>query len=196
MLDQTVVFIIQFGMLATAVLAIWALQSRFNRSFEEKIKKTVDPMIKKSEDNMIKLMEEKDSSSNKDVLHELKALSARFEEYAAKQNKYNEIDVKRFRILEQGLVEAYKKQIRNVYYSARDNGVIRDSEMAYIQKIYPYYKAMGGNSDVKAKVDELNKVYSEVLQEKFKEAREKCKENTEDNLAAKRLKRIKDKEGE
>jgi len=189
MTEQLIYVIIEFGVLAVSITAIWILLSRFNKSLDSKIEKVVAPMIDKSEERMRTMMDDKDESSNKDVLHSRKELSSNFDKYVVKQKEYNQHDVERLKVLEQSLIESYKKQIRNIYYRVRNDGFIKDEEMAYLQKIFPYYKAMGGNSDIEAKYDELNRLYSEVTQEKFRKAREKCDEE-QDTLANDRLKRI------
>jgi hypothetical protein len=176
MTEQLIYVIIELGVLALSITAIWVLLSRFNKSLDSKIGQTVEPLIDKSEKRMEKLMEEKDESSNKDVLFALKELNKSFEAYTKRQDIYNANDVKRFNMVERSLVESYKKQIRNIYYNLANTGVIKDEEWSYIQKIFPYYKAMGGNSDIEAKYEEMNKVISDITQEKFKVARENAEQ--------------------
>lgn len=78
-------------------------------------------------------------------------------------------------LLKEGLIEAYKNDIRTVYYRLRDTGEISDADKAYVDKIFPKYVAIGGNSDIQAKYEELSRVYERRTQEKFDERFEKTK---------------------
>lgn len=86
-------------------------------------------------------------------------------------------------LLQQGHIETWKNDIRTIYYNLRDTGNISDVEKSYVDKIYHLYEEMGGNSDIKAKYEEMTSVYKKRLEEQydaaFEKEKSKKKKNTE-----------------
>lgn len=97
-----------------------------------------------------------------------KELKAYIEKSNREQKKLN-------KALQQGHLETWKNDIRNVYFTLRDTGTLNDHEKSYVDKIYHIYKELDGNSDIDAKYKEICDVYSIRTHEKYEEAYEKTK---------------------
>ena len=61
------------------------------------------------------------------------------------------------------MLEAHKQM--------RKQGFITDQDMAYVDKVYPHYKEIGGNSDISAKVAEMHRIYDLAVVEQMDVAR-------------------------
>lgn len=176
MLNQTALLILELGGLAVAIAAIWVLLSRFNSKLDEKIGAVVEPKIEKSEEHMIQMMEEKDKTSNASIISSLNELNRKFDAHAERQNMYNKKDIETFRIVKESLIESYKYHIRQVYWRLRNTGIISEEDMSHVQKIYPKYVELGGNSDIEAKYKEMQSLWAEQTKEAVKKARAQKRE--------------------
>ena len=80
--------------------------------------------------------------------------------------------------MQQGHIETWKNDIRNIYFNLRDTGTIEDHVKSYADKIYHVYKQLGGNSDIDAKYKEICEVYARRTHEKYEEAYGKNKDKS------------------
>lgn len=89
--------------------------------------------------------------------------------------------------LRDAILESYKHDIRAIYYHLRDTGKLSDTDKSYIDKISPIYFALGGNSDIHAKVSAINAVYERRTQAAFDRAENEYNNSEETNAAVREL---------
>lgn len=157
----------------TGILITWQLTDKIKKSTREISKDVADKQIKEYD----KLSQERFANSFKfieqSIDNKIDSLKESIDLYIKEQRDTNISDVNSIKLLKASLIEAYKHDIRKVYYKLRETGEIDDHEKAYIDKIYPMYKALGGNSDIEAKYKAMCEVYEKCTQEAFDEARHK-----------------------
>lgn len=168
--------------LLTSVTVIWRHINKIKGSFEDKLERAIKEVVAGSndrQDERTALMLE-----NLKILFttEIRQIEKKLTDYADKYNRDKQEEWAVINLLKESLIEAYKNDIRTVYYKLRDTGEISDADKSYIDKIFPKYVAIGGNSDVKAKYEEIVRVYErrthEQYDEKFKETKTRKKRVT------------------
>ena len=168
-INQVIGFIIGLAGLLTAWGIIWAYitkaKSKVNDRFREMIREELTENNTRQEERIAVKLEEIKTSLSFDIRQVEKKL-ADYEKVDTKEKKELSVAVS---ILKDGLIEAYKKDFRDIYYKLRITGNIEDSEKAYLDKLFPKYVALGGNSDVKAKYEEICNVYQKRTQAKYDE---------------------------
>lgn len=173
--------VLAIGTVAGAILSTWTLTARVNRKLEMKIDKQIDEKFEKKQKEIEKEMRHEIEKLGKDLLNEIKAIDLKISNHFKMQAELHRTAEQEVELLKSSVLEAYKRSIRDVYYRLRQTGEISDVDMSYVDSIYPKYKALGGNSDIHAKYDEMRDVYSELTRQRFAEAREKAQSIKEDN---------------
>lgn len=173
--EQLVIIVIGIASLLTSISVIWKHINKVKKTLDDKLESVIKEVVSESnirQDERTKLMLE----NLKDMFtSETKSIEKKMIAYAEEYNKNRKEELHIIELLKEGLLEAYKNDIRSIYYKLRDTGEITDADKSYIDKIFPKYAALGGNSDIHAKYEEICKVYQRRTQEKYDEAFEKIK---------------------
>lgn len=180
--------ILLIGSLAGAILSIWALLAKFNAQLEGRVRKVVKEELAIYSESHDKELALKLDSQQKILLKDIDGLGYKVDRQIKSQEGYIEADKIEKSLMKSALIETYKQDIRDIYYKLRESGEIEDKDKAYVDKIYPYYKSLGGNSDIHSKYSEISQVYSEVTKENYKNKRKNKKTTT--------TKQVENKEGE
>lgn len=178
--------IIGFAALLTAIGVISKNAKDMKESFKRNIKDIVKEELAENnviQDNKLDLKLKHISESNSREIEVLKEsfecghrqLSEKIDKIVTKEEAFQQEQLSTNGLLKDALIEAYKHDIRDIYYRLRNTGDITDAEKSYIDKIFPKYKAIGGNSDIEAKYGEICRVYERRTQEQFDLARDKKK---------------------
>lgn len=189
-MDTTVTVIIAgilaLATIAGAIMTIWLLFEKINKKFSETVNDKVEQALIKN--NAIQEKETKlllDNFSNEHLLR-IEILRAELLEFKEEQQETNEANSVITKHQTYSILETFKQDIRDIYFKLRETGVIEDKDKSYVDKIYTYYVALGGNSDIHAKVKEIHEVYSrrttEMFDEKAKQTKaKKAKQKEEEN---------------
>lgn len=143
-----------------AIMAIWGLTEKSKGKLETKISTLIKSAL--LENNLIQERETKlllDSISAEQMLR----IEMIREDMIGYVNNLEETNTKIQDCLDKqkaAIIEAFKQDIRAVYFKLRATGELDDIDKSYVDKIYHYYSILGGNSDIHAKMEEMNKVYS------------------------------------
>jgi len=166
---QVVILILGLGALAGAITAIWALISNIKKSFKSVIVEVLDKKLREHNEYINnKLALQREDSEKRlnvgllNIENKIDLMSDNYKKDAEKNNAAHEL-------IQDALIESYKQDIRRIYYKLRETGELTDHDKAYVDKIFPLYKAIGGNSDIQAKYTEMCEVYGRRTQEKFDE---------------------------
>jgi len=179
-LDVTQITSIIVGITAllTSITTLWKRIERVKKSFDDKLEKVIKQVVLESNQRqdertaiMLDNLKTMFKLETKNIERQLADLKKEFD-------KSTKEEWATLQLLKEGLIEAYKNDIRTVYYQLRDTGEISDADKAYIDKIFPKYIAIGGNSDIQAKYEEISRVYERRTQEKYDEKFKKKKENS------------------
>lgn len=184
--EALVGIIIAFAALLTAIGVISKNAKDIKNSFKNSIKEIVKEELEvnnviQDEKLDIKLKHMAESNTREiEVLKESftcsnKQLGEKIDIIVDKEENFRREQLATNGLLKEALIEAYKHDIRDIYYRLRNTGDITDAEKSYIDKIFPKYKAIGGNSDIEAKYGEICRVYERRTQEQFDLARDKKK---------------------
>lgn len=174
-IEQITAGIVAIAALLTSIAALWKRIDRVKKGFDDKLENAIKQVVLESnqrQDERTAIMLENLKAMFK---LETKNIEKRLNDFNKdyQQNQKEEWSV--IELLKESLIEAYKNDIRTVYHQLRDTGQISDADKAYVDKIFPKYVAIGGNSDIQAKYEELSRVYERRTQEKFDERFEKTK---------------------
>lgn len=181
-IEIIIAVIAMFVTLGTAILTAWAIVDKSKKSFTDIARTEIKDALDKNNDIIeerrkadLKLLEQHlcnmiDNHVSKDL------------EHVDKQHEINEKDSQAISLLRESLLESYKREIRGIYYKLRETGDISDVDKSYLDKIYPKYIALGGNSDITAKYEAICEVYDKHLRENFEKAREKKRKEKEKQL--------------
>lgn len=175
--EQITAGIVATAALLTSITALWKRINKVKESFEDKLENAIRQVVLESnqrQDERTAIMLENLKSMFK---LETKNIDKRLNDFSKEYKESQKEEWAAIQLLKESLIEAYKNDIRTVYYKLRDTGEISDADKAYVDKIFPKYVAIGGNSDIKAKYEELSRVYERRTQEKFDERFEKTKRN-------------------
>jgi len=177
--------IVAITTLLASITALWKRIEKVKAVLDEKLEKAVRQVVLESnqrQDERTAIMLENLKTlfklETKNIERQLNDLKRQID-----KDRKEELNV--LQLLKDGLIEAYKNDIRGVYYRLRDTGQINDSDKAYIDKIFPKYVAIGGNSDIQAKYEEICRVYERRTQEKYDETFEKTKTKKGNDATAK-----------
>lgn len=145
----------------------WGILERIQKKTKDTIRTEIKTALL---DNNALIMEQtscKIDTSYKLQDKDIKSLDKLVREHiaatAARDSKHDDM----IKALSSGLIEKFKQDIREIYYILRNTGEISDADKAYIDKIFPYYVALGGNSDIHAKYKEICEVYQKRTQENY-----------------------------
>lgn len=178
---EAVVFsIVTVGGIASAVIAIWKLIERANKKLLDKIDKQIENTLLKNnaiQEREFKLMLD---VVNMEQMLRMDALKADLIDFREDQEDYNNRTGEIIELQKAAILETFKQDIRGIYFKLRDTGIMSDKDKSYADKIYHYYHALGGNSDIHAKMDEMNKVYSSKTFEAVEEAKKKKPQKLKD----------------
>lgn len=169
-----------------SILIIWNFTSKVKKSVNDSVTKLIKDNQKENDEAIDRRIACSSDSTQKIISASIKALEDKFTEFIEIQKETNRLDSDAIKLLKESLVEAYKQDIRTIYYRLRDTGEITDHDKSYVDKLFPKYVALGGNSDIEAKYTEMSRVYETITQENFEKARAKAKKKKEKE-EAKRL---------
>ena len=173
--QQLVMIIGGIGALLTSISIIWKHINKVKRNLDDRLESVIKEVVIESnqrQDERTTLM----LQNLKDMMTtELRVIETKLVAYANEYTKNREEELSMIQLLKDGLIEAYKNDIRTIYYTLRDTGEITDANKAYIDKIFPKYIAIGGNSDIQAKYEEISRVYERRTQEKYDETFKKTR---------------------
>jgi hypothetical protein len=172
-IDVALLVIIGLGSLASAVLAIWTLLTRVKSSFKDIVTEIVGRVVKENIADSEGRTQKSIEASERRQIEALSGLKIEIEANRQDDLRDKKEAIAAQQLTQHALVEAYKQDFRDIYYILRETGEISDHDKAYIDKIYPYYKQLGGNSDIAAKYEEICRVVDRRTQEAFDKARAK-----------------------
>lgn len=170
------VLIIAIGSIASAILAVWTLLERFGKKFSKAIDEKIDKALTKNNQIQEKQMKLLIEVAINEQSNKISSFSKDFNRFKKSQTKINQKQLELSNHQRDAILEMFKQDIRDIYYGLRNTGSIDDRDKSYMDKIYNYYALLGGNSDIHAKVKELNEVYSRRTHESYDEKAEKNKQ--------------------
>jgi len=179
-----------------SILIIWNFTSKVKKSVNDSVTKLIKDNQKENDEAIDRRIACSGDSTQKIISASIKALEDKFTEFIEIQKETNRLDYESIKLLKESLVEAYKQDIRTIYYRLRDTGEITDHDKSYVDKLFPKYVALGGNSDIEAKYAEMCRVYETITQENFEKARAKAKKKKEKEEAKKLAEEKANQEGE
>ena len=166
--------ILSIGSLASAILAIWKLTEKANNKLLNKINTQIEESLLRNN-----AIQEKEFKLLLDVvsmefLLKLETVKDEIEQLKIEQKAHNKKVDKVTTAQTNALLETFKHDIRNIYFTLRETGRLDDVDKSYVDKIYHHYKELGGNSDIHAKVGELNRIYESQTLEAIEKAKSKA----------------------
>jgi hypothetical protein len=166
--------IVIIGALAAAILSIWNLTEKANNKLLNKINTQIEESLIRNN-----AIQEKEFKLLLDVvsmefLLKLETVKDEIEQLKIEQKEYNNKVNKVTTAQTNALLETFKHDIRNIYFTLRETGRLDDVDKSYVDKIYHHYKELGGNSDIHAKVGELNRIYESQTLEAIEKAKSKA----------------------
>lgn len=167
--------IVGIAALLTSITALWKRIDKVKAGFDDKLEKAIRQVVLESnqrQDERTAIMLDNLKTMFK---METKAIEKQLADLKKEFDKNQKEEWAVIQLLKDSLIEAYKNDIRTVYYQLRDTGEISDADKAYIDKIFPKYVAIGGNSDIRAKYEEISRVYERRTQDKYDEKFKKSK---------------------
>lgn len=173
--EQIVWFVSIIAALLTSLAVIFKHINKAKKKVEERMDAAIEKIIierDKAQDEKTKLLL---VNLKESISLNIKSLENSLNAYTDQYAKDKREEWSMIQLLKESLVEAYKNDIRTIYYKLRDTGEITDYDKAYIDKIFPKYIAIGGNSDIRAKYEEICRVYERRTHEAYDEAYEKNK---------------------
>jgi len=167
--QQIVMIVVGIATIITSLSVIWKHINKVKKNLDDRLEKVIKEVVldsNKRQDERTQLM----LQNLKDMFStEMKVIETKVVAYADQYAKDKQEEWSMIQLLKEGLIEAYKNDIRTIYYKLRDTGEIADADKAYIDKIFSKYVAIGGNSDIQAKYEEISRVYERRTQEKYDE---------------------------
>jgi len=173
--EQIVWFVSILAAFLTSLTVIFKYINKAKKTVEERAYVAIDKVVADRD----KMQDEKTSvlltSLKESISLDIKRIENSLKAYTDQYTKDKREEWAVIQLLKDSLIEAYKNDIRTIYYNLRDTGEITDHDKAYIDKIFPKYIAIGGNSDIRAKYEEICRVYERRTHEAYDEAYEKSK---------------------
>lgn len=174
-MNTTVAIIVAIGGVASAILAIWALLEKVTKKFERVLENRIKEAIRESKDETRKDMELILEAHRDAVHHRIDSVKSEVK-YLGEESRRSDLEHEELlKTQSKAILEGYKHDIRQVYYKLRSSGLITDIDKTFVDKIYHYYKELGGNSDIDSKYKEMCEVYSRRTHEKYDERANKSK---------------------
>lgn len=164
---ELLTLIIALGSIAAAVTAIWILLERISKKFSVIVDTKIESALEKNSKLQEKHLQDMFDIAEKLQEHKFQALRDDLNLFKNEQSLFNMGQEVLTKNQSEAILETFKQDIRDIYYSLRNTGLIEDVDKAYIDKIYTYYTLLGGNSDIHAKVKEINEVYAKRTQEAY-----------------------------
>lgn len=171
--EAIILAVTTIGGIAAAIITIWKLVERANNKLLDKIDKQIESSLIKNntiQEREFKLMLD---IINMEQMLRIDALKEDLTCFRKDQQEHNDNVGELIELQKAAILETFKQDIRSIYFKLRDTGELEDRDKAYADKIYHYYQALGGNSDVLAKMEEMNQVYSSKTFEAVEEAKKK-----------------------
>lgn len=159
------------GSAISIILSVWALTERITKKFNQ----TVDKRIRERD---IELKQEIRNERTAMIEAERASIEYRLEALVEDLGLHKEQVTHITEHQTKAILEAFKQEIRAIYYRLRSTGTITDIDKAYIDKIYVHYVALGGNSDIAAKYKEMCDVYSRRTHQAYDEKVKKNKQRS------------------
>lgn len=156
----------------SSILIIWAFTDKFKKSRDTNIAKIIDEALEKYDRGIGKRIDTGDTLVQREITKDLQSLSIKLDNFIKWVEETAEKDKESHDLYRESIIETYKRDIRNIYYNLRETGTVSDHDKAYVDKIYPRYKALGGNSDIAAKYAEMCAVHEKITQDAYDKARE------------------------
>lgn len=173
--EQIVWFVSILAAFLTSLAVIFKYINKAKKTVEERAYVAIDKVVADRD----KMQDEKTrvllTSLKESISLDIKCLENSLKAYTDQYTNDKREEWAVIQLLKESLIEAYKNDIRKIYYKLRDTGEITDYDKAYIDKIFPKYTAIGGNSDIRAKYEEICRVYERRTHEAYDEAYEKNK---------------------
>lgn len=166
--------VVAIGALASAILQTWNLTEKTNNKLLNKINTQIEESLLRNnaiQEKEVKLLLDVVSM---EFLLKLETVKDEIEQLKVEQKAHNKKVNKVITAQTHALLEAFKNDIRNIYFTLRETGRLDDVDKSYVDKIYHFYKELGGNSDIHAKVGELNRIYESQTLEAIEKAKSKA----------------------
>lgn len=160
-----------------SVLVIWNFSNKVKGTLDNSISEVVNDILEKHERDSQYQINCAVEASQRSIAKDIQAVERKIDKYVEEQRETNRKDYESIKLLKESLIEAYKQDIRDIYYKLRSTGEISDADKSYVDKLFPKYIALGGNSDIEAKYGEICRVYETITQENYRKAREKYLED-------------------
>lgn len=173
--EQIVWFVSILAAFLTSLAVIFKYINKAKKTVEERAYVAIDKVVADRD----KMQDEKTrvllTSLKESISLDIKCLENSLKAYTDQYTNDKREEWAVIQLLKESLIEAYKNDIRTIYYKLRDTGEITDYDKAYIDKIFPKYIAIGGNSDIRAKYEEICRVYERRTHEAYDEVYENNK---------------------
>lgn len=173
--EQIVWFVSILAAFLTSLAVIFKYINKAKKTVEERAYVAIDKVVADRD----KMQDEKTrvllTSLKESISLDIKCLENSLNAYTDQYTNDKREEWAVIQLLKESLIEAYKNDIRTIYYKLRDTGEITDYDKAYIDKIFPKYIAIGGNSDIRAKYEEICRVYERRTHEAYDEVYENNK---------------------
>ena len=180
----------------SSILVIWNFIEKAKKSFTHVVNEHIDKALDKNNSNqetlvrtLIEASEVKQQtlieSSRKEQLAYLEGLKEAATIQKNIQDKRDSETDHLFKAIIALHMEQIKKHIREAHAKMRKEGLISDYDMAYIDKIYPHYRELGGNSDISGRVSEMHRIHDLTIVEQMdtKRKRKYNKQNKDKDLS-------------
>lgn len=171
-MDAWVIAVIAIGSVASAIISIWILMERISKKFNTIVDKQIEKSLTINEElqeqRFLRIVEKMSYETNNKIDNLTENFNSYKQEQAIEQAKKDEQD----KLLVSSILAVYKQEIRDIYYKLTETGIISNQDKEYIDRIYPLYFALGGNSDITQKIGEIQRVVERRTQEAFDKAYE------------------------
>lgn len=162
---STVEIVILIGSISGALLSIWALFERIQKKLLKGITNQIDEAIEKNNKELIEYFKEHVENVTILTIREIDSLK----EIVDSNNDLLIEKLKNFSklssIRQHIILEVVKQYFREIHKTVRITGEIDDEKMSFLDSLFPYYKELGGNSDIEAKYREIRSVYEKRIAE-------------------------------
>jgi hypothetical protein len=162
---STVEIVILIGSISGALLSIWALFERIQKKLLKGITNQIEEAIDKNNKELIEYFKEHVESVTILTIREIDSLK----EIVDTNNDLLIEKLKNFSklssIRQHIILEVVKQYFREIHKTVRITGEIDDEKMSFLDSLFPYYKELGGNSDIEAKYREIRSVYEKRIAE-------------------------------
>lgn len=166
-----------------AIMAVW----NFTRKIKDSIKEITGEVVEKALENNNKVQgaefDLKLKHQSELLSKDINEVNIRLNSFTDEQKELHKISEARDNLTRHALVESYKRDIRAIHKKLKATGTISEIDKSYVDKIYPLYRDLGGNSDIAQKVAEINEVYMVVMKENYEKKRKiRKKTNNVDDI--------------